>query len=60
MMLILKSILETFLTIVSIIYKFTCPGGGIGRHKGLKIPRRQLHAGSSPALGTKYRNKNMC
>ena len=29
-----------------------CPGGGIGRHKGLKIPRRQLHAGSSPALGT--------
>ena len=28
------------------------PGGGIGRHKGLKIPRRQLHAGSSPALGT--------
>ncbi len=30
----------------------TSPGGGIGRHKGLKIPRRQLHAGSSPALGT--------
>ena len=30
----------------------TCPGGGIGRHKGLKIPRRQLHAGSSPAPGT--------
>ncbi len=28
------------------------PGGGIGRHKGLKIPRRQLRAGSSPALGT--------
>ena len=27
-------------------------GGGIGRHKGLKIPRRQLRAGSSPALGT--------
>ena len=25
------------------------PGGGIGRHKGLKIPRRQLRAGSSPA-----------
>ena len=21
------------------------PGGGIGRHKGLKIPRRQLRAG---------------
>ena len=32
-------------------YRF-CPGGGIGRHKGLKIPRRQLRAGSSPALGT--------
>ncbi len=29
------------------------PGGGIGRHKGLKIPRRRLRAGSSPALGTK-------
>ena len=32
--------------------KTNCPGGGIGRHKGLKIPRRQLRAGSSPALGT--------
>ena len=35
------------------------PGGGIGRHKGFKIPRRQLRAGSSPALGTnvkKYLN----
>ena len=32
---------------------YVCPGGGIGRHKGLKIPRRQLRAGSSPALGTK-------
>ncbi len=29
------------------------PGGGIGRHKGLKIPRRKLRAGSSPAPGTK-------
>ena len=29
------------------------PGGEIGRHKGLKIPRRKLRAGSSPALGTK-------
>ena len=28
------------------------PGGEIGRHKGLKIPRRQLRAGSSPAPGT--------
>tara|TARA_B100000927_G_scaffold205668_1_gene166918 strand:- start:139 stop:261 length:123 start_codon:yes stop_codon:yes gene_type:complete len=31
----------------------TSPGGEIGRHKGLKIPRRKLRAGSSPALGTK-------
>jgi hypothetical protein len=32
-------------------FKFS-PGGEIGRHKGLKIPRRRLRAGSSPALGT--------
>ena len=30
----------------------SCPGGEIGRHKGLKIPRGQPRAGSSPALGT--------
>ena len=30
----------------------SCPGGGIGRHKGLKIPRQKWHAGSSPAPGT--------
>ena len=30
------------------------PGGGIGRHKGLKIPRQQWRAGSSPAPGTIY------
>ena len=35
-----------------LITQTNCPGGGIGRHKGLKIPRRQLRAGSSPALGT--------
>ena len=29
-----------------------CPGGGIGRHKGFKIPRQQQRAGSSPAPGT--------
>ena len=34
-----------------------CPGGGIGRHKGLKIPRRQLRAGSSPASGTNFKEK---
>ena len=35
-----------------LIEQTNCPGGGIGRHKGFKIPRRQLRAGSSPALGT--------
>ena len=34
-----------------------CPGGGIGRHKGLKIPRQQWRAGSSPAPGTTIRKK---
>ena len=28
------------------------PGGGIGRHKGLKIPRWKQHDGSSPSPGT--------
>ena len=28
------------------------PNGGIGRHKGLKIPRQKCRAGSSPASGT--------
>ena len=28
------------------------PLGGIGRHKGLKIPRPKSRAGSSPAAGT--------
>ena len=27
--------------------------GGIGRHRGLKIPRPKSLAGSSPALGTR-------
>jgi hypothetical protein len=31
---------------------YLCPGGGIGRHKGLKIPRQKWRAGSSPAPGT--------
>ena len=31
--------------------KNTSPGGGIGRRKGLKIPREQSRAGSTPALG---------
>ena len=29
-----------------------CPGGEIGRRKGLKIPRGKPRAGSTPALGT--------
>ena len=38
---------------IHVIINHMSPGGGIGRHKGFKIPRRQLRAGSSPALGTK-------
>ena len=34
-----------------IIRKIASPGGGIGRRKGLKIPREQSRAGSTPALG---------
>ena len=33
-------------------YNFICWYGGIGRRKGLKIPRGQLRAGSSPATST--------
>ena len=29
-----------------------CRCGGIGRHKGLKIPRQQCRTGSSPVSGT--------
>ena len=36
-------------------YLLTCPSGGIGRHKGLKIPRQKWRAGSSPAPGTKFK-----
>jgi hypothetical protein len=32
-----------------------CPGGGIGRHEGLKIPWLCGRAGSSPASGTKQK-----
>ena len=32
--------------------KHTCWCGGIGRHKGLKIPRRKRHTGSSPVTST--------
>ena len=33
-----------------------CPGGGIGRHRRLKISRSQGRAGSSPAPGTTYKS----
>ena len=36
---------------MSTVKKIICPGGGIGRRKGLKIPREQSRAGSTPALG---------
>ena len=36
---------------VAIAY-LRCPGGGIGRHKGFKIPRRSRCAGSSPDLSS--------
>jgi hypothetical protein len=39
-----KKLIQCFIYSVS-------PGGGIGRRKGLKIPREQSRAGSTPALG---------
>ena len=30
-----------------------CRCGGIGRHKGLKIPRRKKRTGSTPVSGTR-------
>ena len=44
----IKSLLTGIISRIEIF----SPGGEIGRHKGLKIPRRKLRAGSSPALGT--------
>ena len=38
-------------TLASIFF-MSRPGGGIGRHWGLKIPCSKERAGSSPALGT--------
>ncbi len=37
---------------------FRCRSGGIGRHKGLKIPRAFARAGSSPASGTNFLSGN--
>ncbi len=36
---------------IASVRKSLSPGGGIGRRKGLKIPREQSRAGSTPALG---------
>ena len=36
-----------------------CPGGEIGRRKGLKIPRWQHRAGSIPAPGTNIGSSNV-
>ena len=49
----------TIITIVSLfinvyLLNYFSPGGGIGRRKGLKIPRGQPRAGSTPALGIIY------
>ena len=38
----------------------TRPGGGIGRRKGLKIPREQSRAGSTPALGINIVKNILC
>jgi enoyl reductase-like protein len=39
MMLKINYLLEIYLAIISYNNILVCPGGGIGRHKGLKIPR---------------------
>ena len=35
------------------VIPLSSPGGEIGRRKGLKIPRSNIRAGSSPAPGTR-------
>ena len=40
---------SNYSSVIQRLYK--SPGGGIGRRKGLKIPREQSRAGSTPALG---------
>ena len=37
--------------LIKLFSNTSSPGGGIGRRKGLKIPREQSRAGSTPALG---------
>ena len=43
---------KTFIILRCAGDKLLSPLGGIGRHKGLKIPRLKSRAGSSPAAGT--------
>ena len=47
---------KTFIIIMYSLQKLLSPLGGIGRHKGLKIPRLKSRAGSSPAAGTIIKN----
>ncbi len=52
--------LETFFNFCIDFFPFLlynykkCRCGGIGRHKGLKIPRSNIRTGSSPVSGTRY------
>ena len=39
-------------TQTSVVIKYLSRCGGIGRHKGLKIPRSNIRTGSSPVSGT--------
>ena len=43
-----------FLPRINLYNPSACPGGEIGRRKGLKIPRPKGHAGSIPAPGTNF------
>ena len=43
---------KTFIILMYAWKMLLSPLGGIGRHKGLKIPRLKSRAGSSPAAGT--------
>ena len=49
--LVSRSIIDV-LSISGVLPCILCPGGGIGRHEGLKIPWPLGRAGSSPASGT--------
>ncbi len=42
-----------FLLLAFLLFNTNCRCGGIGRPKGLKIPRSKIRTGSSPVSGTK-------